>query len=132
MNPATRHTLDLRIVGRLFEFKTPDRGPEILTLQVNHGKDKNGNFKPSTFIDIKVFPSKRDQVLRINPDKGDILEVIAWGSTDEWVNKEGVKQRKISWAMSDAKLVERKAKRDAQLAARHDPEPLMEIDDIPF
>lgn len=130
----TRPTLDLRIVGRLHEWKTPDRGPELLVMQINHGKDKNGNFKPSTFIDVKVFPSKRDQLMRVRPDKGDMLEIVAWGGTDEWVNKEGVKQRKLSWAMADLKLVERKAQRDNRRELQRDRQDdvLMEIDDIPF
>ena len=39
---SDRPTLDLRIVGRLHEVKTFERGPDVLVLQVTHGKDKIG------------------------------------------------------------------------------------------
>lgn len=132
---SDRPTLDLRIVGRLHEVKTFERGPDVLVLQVTHGKDKNGNFRPSSFVELKVFPSKSDAVSRVRPDKGDMLECVAWGSTDEWTNKEGNKQRKLSWALSDIKLLERKAQRDNRRELQRDRarEPVIDdIDDIPF
>lgn len=122
--------VDLKVTGRVFDLKTPERGPKVLVVQVNHGKDKEGKYRPSTFIDCKVFPSKEQQLLTIRPVKGDTVEVTCWGSTSEWVNKDGVKQRKLEWALAHLEMLERNDRsydRGSQRAT-----PAVEDDDVPF
>lgn len=120
--------LALKITGRMHDLKVPERGPKVLVMQVNHGKDKNGNFRPSTFLDVKIFPSKDDLFLSVRPVKGDTCEVTCWGTTSEWVNKEGVKQRKLEWALSHLEIVERLSDREA----RKLPPQVIDDDDVPF
>ena len=122
--------IDLKLTARVHDIKVPDRGPKVLVMQVNHGKDKEGKFRPSSFFDIKVFPSKEDLLMSVRPVKGDTLEVIAWGSTSEWTNKEGVKQRKLEWALSHMEMLERGVDRGVNRA----PQQIAPIDDddVPF
>lgn len=128
-----RQGADLKLTARVHEVKAFDRGPKVLVLQVNHGKDKDGKFRPSSFFNVKVFPSKEQQLLTVRPEKGDIVEAICWGSTSEWTNKDGVKQRTQEWALAHLEMVERAGER-GQTRPRTEPiaDVLMDIDDIPF
>lgn len=123
--------VDLKITGRVFDVRTPDRGPKVLVVQVNHGKDKEGKYRPSTFIDVKVFPSKEQQLATARPTKGDLVEVVCWGSTSEWTNKENVKQRKLEWALAHLEMLERGTERNYNRSIQI-PAPVVEDDDVPF
>jgi hypothetical protein len=123
-----RQGIDLKVTGRVHDIKVPDRGPKVLVIQVNHGKDKEGKFRPSSFFDIKVFPSKDDLLMSVRPVKGDTIEAIAWGSTSEWVNKDGIKQRKMEWALSHMEMKERATERATRTQARV----VDDDDNIPF
>lgn len=122
---------DLKVTGRVFDVKSPDRGPKVLVVQVNHGKDKEGKYRPSTFIDCKVFPSKEQQLLTVRPVKGDLVEVTCWGSTSEWLNKEGVKQRKLEWSFAHLEMLERASDRNDDRSSQR-AAPAIDDDDVPF
>lgn len=122
---------DLKVTGRVHDVKTPERGPKVLVVQVNHGKDKEGKYRPSTFIDCKVFPSKEQQLLTVRPVKGDLVEVTCWGSTSEWTNKEGIKQRKLEWGFAHIEMLERASDRNYARSVNI-PAPIVEDDDVPF
>lgn len=121
-----RQGIDLKVTGRVHDIKVPERGPKVIVVQVNHGKDKEGKFRPSSFFDIKVFPSKDDLLMSVRPVKGDTIEAIAWGSTSEWVNKDGIKQRKVEWALSHMEMKERATERAPRV------QPVVDDDDVPF
>lgn len=131
---ADRRTLPgihANIIGKAHEIRVPERGPRILCVQVTHGKDKKtGNFKPSSFIDVKVFDSRGDMMDRQNPKKGDLLDIKAWAATDEWTSKDGQKMRKLVWTLDSFEVVERYLDRQA----RRDPagDITVDEDDIPF
>ena len=122
---------DLTLSARVHDIKHADKGPSILVLQVLHGKDKKTDqFKPTSFFELKVWNKNSDSFLSVNPKKGDHVKATAWGSTDQWIDKDGMTKRKLVWTLKDIEVVERYIER----MARKDPagDIVIDPDDIPF
>ena len=65
-----------RIVGKVHEYKVYEKGPADLIVRVSHGKDKQtGNYKPSSWYNIKVFLQKRAEVAALHLQRDDLVSV---------------------------------------------------------
>jgi len=76
--------------GRVGEVKTNQSGTMYFSsLQLSNGKDRDGNWKPSTFADIKSTKPLGN--------KGDVITVVGKYEVSEWQDKEGNKRKSHSF-----------------------------------
>ena len=130
--------IQARIVGKVHEVKVPPKGPVVLVVRVSHGKDKQtGNYKPSSWYNVKVFAGKQADLSAANPVKDDLVSVDVWGATEEWQSQDGSKRSEKAWYLT-ALQVHRDAPAPTQslspaeaVASVFDGK-VVEGDDVPF
>jgi single-stranded DNA-binding protein len=130
--------INARITGKIYEVKTPPKGPVVLVLRVSHGKDKQtGNYKPSSWYNVKVFAAKQADLGAASPQKDDLITVDVWGATEEWTGQDGNKRSDKAWYLSGFTLhrdaAPQAADPAAQVAAMFGGRVVQpEGDDVPF
>ena len=120
-----------KICGKVHEVRAPvGKGPVVLVLRVSHGKDKvTGDYRPSSWYNVKVFAAKQAELGASNPQQGDLYTVDVWGATDEWTDKEGKKRSDKAWFLQGF------TKHTAAAPAAPQPpavDPFDRGDDVPF
>ena len=97
--------VEARIVGKVYEIKDAiGNGPVIVVVRVSHGKDKNtGNFKPSSWYEVKVFGQRKPEAMALARDQ--LVQLDVWGGTEEWTGKDGQKRSNKAWYCKDLAVV---------------------------
>lgn len=130
MSDTPMQGVSLKICGKVHEVRAPvGKGPVTLVLRVSHGKNKDtGEYKPSSWYNVKVFSAKQAELAASNPQQGDLYTVECWGATDEWTDREGKKRSDKTWFLSSFT-------KHSAVAAAPQPatvDPFDRGDDVPF